>query len=151
VVWLASALAEATLVFVFMALTRPPALVAQLPTYVTGYAAVALMGGVLGTWVSITRPIKPPQQGMARRSPGGVVGLVAFLAMLVVAGCMVLAVVAVRALTPDPYDNVASLSVTTVLLLAAAVVWWIALDRNADTLERHREGMIDVLAKSADV
>jgi uncharacterized membrane protein YfcA len=101
--------------------------------------------------VSITRPIKPPQQGMARRSPGGVVGLVAFLAMLVVAGGVVLAVVAVRALTPDPYDNVASLSVTTVLLNAAAVVWWIALDRNADTLERHREGMIDVLAKSADV
>jgi cytochrome bd-type quinol oxidase subunit 2 len=88
---------------------------------------------------------------MARRSPGGVVGLVAFLAMLVVAGGVVLAVVAVRALTPDPYDNVASLSVTTVLLIAAAVVWWIALDRNADTLERHREGMIDVLAKSADV
>jgi hypothetical protein len=46
---------------------------------------------------------------------------------------------------------VASLSVTTVLLIAAAVVWWIALERNADTLERHREGMIDVLAKSADV
>jgi hypothetical protein len=151
VVWLASALLEATLVFVFMALTRPPALVAELPFYATGYAAVALMGGVLGTWVSITRPIKPPQQGMARRSPGGVVGLVAFLAMLVVAGGVVLAVVAVRALTPDPYDNVASLSVTTVLLIAAAVVWWIALERNADTLERHREGMIDVLAKSADV
>jgi hypothetical protein len=151
VVWLVSALAEAMLVFVFMALTRPRALVAQLPSYATGYAAVALIGGVMGTWVSITRPIKPPQQGMARRSPGGVVGLLAFLAMLVVAGGVVLAVFAVRALTPDAYDNVASLAVTAVLLIAAAVVWWIALDRNADTLDRHREGMIDVLAKTADV
>jgi hypothetical protein len=151
VVWLASALAEAMIVFVFMALTRPPALVAQLPAYATGYAAVALIGGVMGSWVSITRPIKPPQQGMARRSPGGVVGLLAFLAMLVVAGGVVLAVVAVRKLTPDPYHNAASLAVTSLLLVAAAAVWWIALDRNADTLEQHREGMIDVLAKSVDV
>jgi hypothetical protein len=150
VMWLASALFEATVVFVFMALTRPRQEVALLPLFATGYVAVALVGGVMGSWVSITRPIKPPQQGMARRSPGGVVGLVAFLVILLVAGAVVLAVLAVRALTPDAYDQAASLAVTTLLLLVSAAVWWIALDRNADTLERHREGMIDVLAKSAD-
>jgi hypothetical protein len=150
VVWLASALFEATVVFVFMALTRPPELVAQLPIYATGFAAVALAGGIMGTWVSITRPMKPPQQGMARRSPGGVVGLVAFIVVLLVAGLVVLAVLAARALTPAPYQNLASLAVTSSLLVVAAAVWWIALDRNADTLVLYREGMIDVLAKSAD-
>ena len=150
VVWLGSALLEASMVLTFMAVTRP-AVVAQLPMYATGFVAVALMGGVMGSWVSITRPIKPPQQGMARRSPGGVVGLLAFLAVLVVAGAVVLAVFAVRTLTPDAYDDAASLVVTSLMLIASAVVWWIALDRNADTLERHREGMIDVLAKSTDV
>ncbi len=151
VVWLASVLLEATMVFVFMAVTRPTEVFTWLPIYVTGFLTVALAGGVMGSWVSITRPIKPPTQGMARRSPGGVVGLVAFLAVLVVAGTVVLAVFAVRALTPDAYDQPASLAVTLLLLLVSAAVWWIALDRNADTLERHREGMIDVLAKSADV
>jgi hypothetical protein len=151
VVWLVSALLEATLVFVFLAVTRPAAVLAQLPMYATGFAAVALMGGVMGSWVSITRPIKPPQQGMARRSPGDIVGALAFLAVLVVAGVVVLAVFAVRAITPDAYDNAASLTVTSLMLIASAVVWWIALDRNADTLEQHREGMIDVLAKSTDV
>src|SRR5438045_8492129 len=86
VMWLASALFEAAVVFAFMGLTGPRRVAALLPLFATGYVAVALVGGVMGSWVSITRPIKPPQQGMARRSPGGVVGLVAFLAILAVAG-----------------------------------------------------------------
>lgn len=151
VVWLTSALLEATIVFVFMAVTRPAAAQVQLPMYATGFVAVALAGGVMGSWVSITRPIKPPQQGMGRRNPGGVVGLVAFVAVLAVAGAVVLAVFAVRALTPEAYKLPASIAVTTLLMFVSAAVWWIALDRNSDTLERCREGMIDVLAKSADV
>jgi hypothetical protein len=118
---------------------------------VTGYVAVALAGGVMGSWVSISRPMKPPQQGMARRSPGGVVGLLAFLAILLVAGVVIVAVLAVRALTPDAYHAPASFAVTTFMLCVSAAVWWIALDRNADLLEQKREGMIDVLAKSVDV
>lgn len=150
-VWLTTALLEAAVVFTFMAVTRPAQVLAQLPMYATGFVAVAFAGGVMGSWVSITRPMKPQERGMARRSPGGVVGLLAFLAILLVGGAVVLAVLAVRALTPDAYDAPASLAVTTVAMLVSAAVWWIAIERNADQLERHREGMINVLAKSADV
>jgi hypothetical protein len=150
IAWLTSTLAEATLVFTFITVLNPAQVLPQLLMYTTGYLAVALAGGVMGTWISITKPIKPPQQGMARRSPGGVMGLVAFLGIIVVAAAVVLAVVAVRALTPAPWHELASAVVTVLALLVSAVVWWIALDRNADVLELRREGMIDVLAKSTD-
>ena len=47
VVWLASALLEATVVFVFLAATRPSQVLPQLPLYVTGFITVALAGGVM--------------------------------------------------------------------------------------------------------
>ena len=150
VAWLTSVFTEAAVVFAFISVLHPAEVLPQLAMFTTGYVAVALAGSVMGTWVSITKPIKPPQQGMARRSPGGIMGVVAFLVILLVAGAVVLAVVAVRALTPAAYDEPASVVVTTLLMLGSAVVWWIALDRNADVLDLRREGMIDVLAKSTD-
>jgi len=150
VAWLASALAEAVVVFGFLAFTRPAAARSDLPMYAIGYLAVMLGAAVIGTWISITRPTKPRQVGMARRSPGGVMGLVGFVAVLVLGGAILLAVLAVRSLTPARYDFAASLAVTCVMFAVAFVIWWISLERNADQLETHREIMIDVLSKSAD-
>ena len=150
VAWLVSALFEATLVFGYLAATRPPDVRSQVPLYVIGYLAIVLAAAVIGSWISITRPVKPRQLGMTRRSPGGVMGLVGFVAVLVVGGGILLAVLAVRAVTPGRYHFGASLAVTSVLFTVAFVVWWISLDRNANQLELHRETMIDVLAKSAD-
>ena len=81
---------------------------------------------------------------------GCAVGLGAVLGVFVVTGALVLIVIAVRALTPDPYDELASVVTTSILACAAAGVWWIGVERNADSLERGREKMIDMLAKSVD-
>jgi len=67
-----------------------------------------------------------------------------------IAGALAFAVYVVRSLTPDAYDEAASLAVTSLAACAAAVVWWIGLDRNADVVEQSRERMIDVLAKASD-
>jgi cytochrome bd-type quinol oxidase subunit 2 len=94
--------------------------------------------------------MRPPERGLGRRSPGGVAGVGAVLGMFAMTGALILAVVAVRSLTPDAYDEIASLVVTSLAACAAAGVWWIGIDRNADVFEQNRERMIDALAKSAD-
>ena len=149
VAWLLSAAIEAAVVFTFLVVSRPAAR-GDVPMYVLGYLAVMLTAAAIGSWISITKPVKPRQVGMTRRSPGGIVGVVGFLSVLAIGAGVVLAVVAVRALTPAPEHPVASLAATAALLLVACGVWWISLDRNAGQLETHREVMIDVLAKSAD-
>ncbi len=150
VVWLVGAFLEAGLAFAALAALRPTSVVPFLPVMITGYAAVTFAGGALGTWVSITRPSKPQERGLSRRGPGGVVGLFAYLAVLVLAGTIVLAVVATRSLAPDAYDDLASLLVTSVAVIVCAALWWLSLERNADELERHREQMIGEIAKTAD-
>jgi hypothetical protein len=133
-----------------LAIARGRAVVTHLPMVATGWLALALTSAVMGTWVSARFPMRPPERGMGRRSPGGVVGMSAVIGMLAVAGALILVVVAVRKLTPDPYDELASVIVTSLAACAAAVVWWIGLERNADVVEQSRERMIDTLAKSPD-
>jgi H+/Cl- antiporter ClcA len=116
----------------------------------TGWLALALMSAVTGTWVSARFPTRPPERGLGRRSPGGAVGIAALLGTLVAGGVLILAVLAVRSLTPDPYDELASVIVTSLAACVAAGVWWIGLERNADVVEQSRERMIDTLAKSPD-
>ena len=148
--WFTSALLEATFVFGALTLFRTAKVLPRLPLFVTGWLALALTSGVLGTWISARFPMRPPERGLGRRSPGGAAGAGALLGMLVIAGALILAVVAARALTPEPWKETASLVVTSLAACTAAAVWWIGLERNADTLEQNRERMIDVLAKSSD-
>lgn len=149
-VWMASALLEAAVVFAWMVARSPATILPQLPMLASGYLAMLLAGSVLGTWVSIAKPIKPPQRGMARRSPGGLIGLGAVLVLLLLGGAIVVVVMGARSVTPDAHDLLASTLVTLVFLSLASAIWWIGLERNADLLDTHREGMIDVLAKSSD-
>lgn len=149
-VWMASALLEAALVFAWMVARSPATILPQLPMLASGYLALLLAGSVLGTWVSIAKPIKPPQRGMTRRSPGGLVGLGAVLALMLLGGAIVVTVMGARSVTPDAHDLLAGTVVTLVFMGVASAIWWIALERNADLLDTHREGMIDVLAKSSD-
>ncbi|MEQ1831914.1 MAG: hypothetical protein ABL977_02580 [Candidatus Eisenbacteria bacterium] len=148
--WMASALLEATIVFAWMTVRSPATIVPQLPMLASGYLATLFAGSALGTWVSISKPVKPPQQGMARRSPGGLIGLGAVLVLLLLAGAIIVTVLGARSVAPAEQDLLASTVVTLAFMAAAAAVWWIALERNADLLEVKREGMIDVLAKSVD-
>jgi hypothetical protein len=122
----------------------------HLAVVATGWTALSLASSVLGTWFSARFPMKPPERGLGRRSPGGVAGFGALLAILAIAGALILAVVAARALAPDSWKETASLVVTTLAACAAVAVWWIGIDRNADVVEQNRERMIDVLAKSSD-
>src|SRR5262249_10202679 len=102
------------------------------------------------TWVSIRFPIRPPERGLGRRSPGGPAALGALIGMLALAGALVTMVIAVRALTPSAYRGAASLLVTTLAACAAAGVWGLTLERNAAQPDQGREQMIDTLAKSPD-
>jgi hypothetical protein len=148
--WLASAFVEATVVFTALSFTRGEAFRSQLPTYLTGYLALAFTAGVIGTVLSIRRPTKPPAQGMGRRNADTVGGLLGLLAILLTLGVVVLLIVAARALTPPAWHLAASTVVTSTLMLMAMGLWWIAQDRCATMLDANRERMIDVLAKSAD-
>ena len=74
----------------------------------------------------------------------------ALLGMFAIAGALILAVVAARSLAPEPMKETVSLVVTSLAVCVAAFVWWIGLERNADALERNRERLIDVLAKTPD-
>ena len=148
--WFLSALLEMIVILGLMVAMRPAQALPHLPLLATGWLALALVAMVAGTWVSVQHPMRPPERGLARRNPGGAVGLGAVLGVFVVTGALVLIVIAVRALTPDPYDELASVVTTSILACAAAGVWWIGVERNADSLERGREKMIDMLAKSVD-
>ena len=148
--WVASALHEAVLVLGTLAAFRARNVLPHLPVMATAWLAMALSSGVLGTWVSARFPMRPPERGLGRRSPGGAAGLGALLGVFAIAGALAFAVYVVRSLTPDAYDEAASLAVTSLAACAAAVVWWIGLDRNADVVEQSRERMIDVLAKASD-
>jgi hypothetical protein len=151
IAWFASALAEAVFIFGALAIARGRTVITHLPMVTTGWLALALTSAVAGTWVSARFPTRPPERGLGRRSPGGAVGIAAVVGMLVASGVLILAVVAVRSLTPDPYDELASVIVTSLAACVAAGVWWIGLERNADVVEHSRERMIDALAKSSDV
>lgn len=148
--WFLSALLEAVVILGTLVVLRTSKVLPHLPLVATGWLALALSSGVLGAWISIRYPMRPPERGLGRRSPGGIAGVSALLAMFALTGALVLAVIAVRALTPNPYDEVASVVVTSLAAIVAAGVWWIGIDRNADTLEQCREKMIDTLAKSPD-
>jgi hypothetical protein len=148
--WFLSALLEAVVILGTLVALRTSKVLPHLPLVATGWLALALASGVLGAWISIRYPMRPPERGMGRRSPGGIAGVSALLAMFALTGALILAVIAVRALTPDAYDEVASVIVTLLAAIAGAGVWWIGIDRNADTLEQYREKMIDTLAKSSD-
>ena len=148
--WFVSALLEATFVFGALTLFRTARVLPRLPLVITGWLALALTSAVLGTWISARFPMRPPERGLGRRSPGGPAGAGALLGMLAIAGALILAVVAARALAPDPGKEIASLVVTSLAACAAAVVWWLGIERNADVVEQNRERMIDVLAKSSD-
>lgn len=150
VAWLAGAFLEATIAFAGMVVIRSTHMVQDLPLMVSGYLAVVFVGAMLGTWVSIAHPKKPPSSGVSRRSPGGVVGLGVYLAILVVAAAILLGVVVVRSLAPDPLDAPASLGFTVFTLVVCASLWWLSMTRHADALERRRERMIDELAKSTE-
>ena len=148
--WLTTALFEGLIIFGVMLAFRASRVLPHLALVMTGWLALTLAAGVMGTWVSIRHPIRPPERGLARRSPGGAVGLTAVLGMFAATGALTLGVVAVRALTPEPFKEAASVTLTTLCALAAAALWWIGVERNADELERGRERMIDVLAKGSD-
>ena len=148
--WFVSALVEAAVVFGALTAFRTAKVLPHLPVVATGWLALSLASVVLGTWISARFPMRPPERGLGRRSPGGVAGVGAVLGMFAITGALILAVVAVRSLTPDAYDEIASLVVTSLAACAAAGVWWIGIDRNADVFEQNRERMIDALAKSAD-
>jgi len=148
--WFMSALLEAVVVIGTLTAVRTAKVLPHLPVVATAWLALVLSSGVLGTWVSARFPMRPPERGLGRRSPGGVAGVGAVLGMFAMSGALVLAVVAVRSLTPDAYDEMASLVVTSLAACAAAGVWWIGLERNADIVEQNRERMIDMLAKSSD-
>ena len=148
--WLMSTFAEAGITFAVIAAIRPDRFLPELPVFITGYAAVTFAAAALGTWVSIVHPVKMQERGLARRSPGGVMGLLAYLGVLVIAVALVLAVMATRSVTPDAHEPLASWLVTVVLLVVSVAVWWLALERHSDELERGREKMIDVLTKTAD-
>jgi len=149
--WFVSALIEAVAVLGTLAVMRAAQVLPHLAVVATGWIALSLASSVLGTWFSARFPTKPPERGLGRRSPGGVAGFGALLAILAIAGALILAVVAARALAPDSWKETASLVVTTLAACAAVAVWWIGIDRNADVVEQNRERMIDVLAKSSDV
>ena len=148
--WFVSALIEAVAVLGTLAVMRAAQVLPHLAVVATGWIALSLASSVLGTWFSARFPMKPPERGLGRRGPGGVAGFGALLAILAIAGALILAVVAARALAPDPWKETASLVVTTLAACAAVAVWWIGIDRNADVVEQNRERMIDVLAKSSD-
>ncbi len=150
VAWVTGSLLEAALAFAILLALRPASVLPSLGLMATGYLAVVFVGGAFGTWVSIVHPTRARTEGMSRRGPGGIVGLLAYLAVLVVAAAIVLGVVAARSLTPDAYDGAASLVVTTLALLACFAIWWISLSRHADELERQREKMIEAIAKGSD-
>ena len=148
--WFTFALLEAAFIFTALVVLRGQPVLQHLGLVVTGWLAMLLASALFGTWISASHPTRPPERGLGRRSPGGLVGVGAVFVMLALAGALVLAVFAVRALTPDRYDELASQLVVTLAAGVAAGAWWIGLERNADTLERCREKMIDTLAKSSD-
>ena len=148
--WLVSALVEAAVVIGTLTLMRAPQVLPHLALVATGWVALSLASGVLGTWFSASFPTKPPERGLGRRSPGGAAGFGALIGILAMAGALVLAVVAARALAPAAWKETASLVVTTVAACAAAGVWWLGIERNADVVEQNRERMIDVMSKSSD-
>ena len=149
--WVATVLLEAVVVFATLSVIQGPSFAAQLPTYVPGYLAVVLIAGVVGMNVSISQPVKAPDKGMARRNPGGLIGIGGFFAVLLSALAVGLLVYAARILTPDPFDPLASAMVALLSLAVATGVAAISIERSADLLERKRERMIDVLARSADI
>ena len=148
--WFVSALLEATVVLGALTLLRTAKVLPHLAVVASGWLALALASSVLGTWISARFPMRPPERGLGRRSPGGPAGAGALLGMLAIAAALILAVVAVRSLAPEAWKETASLVVTSLAVCAAAAVWWIGLERNADVVEQNRERMIDVLAKSSD-
>lgn len=149
--WCASTLLEATIVFAGLSYLRGAAFASQLPTYVPAYLAVLLVAGVIGTNISIRQPMKAPEKGMGRRSPGGLIGIGGFFAIVLTALAIGLMVFAARILVPDAHDALASCIVATMALAATAAIAWISLERSADLLEQKREKLIDVMARSADV
>ena len=149
--WFASALLEMLVIVTVLAIVRPASVLPHLPLVVTAWLALACVGAVAGTWVSVRHPTRPPERGLGRRGPGGAVGIGAVLAVFLAAGAIALAVVAVRSLTPDRYDELASALATTLLACAAAAVWWVGVERNADAMEQGREKMINVLSKGPDL
>lgn len=148
--WLVTLLIETVIAFGLLSALHPTTFLPEVPMYLTGYLAVALVAGVIGMNVSIRQPVKAPERGMARRSPGGLIGLGGFLAVMATVLAIALVVVAVRAISPAAYDRSASIAVTSVALVIALVIAWISLDRGADLLEQRRERLIDVLTKTAD-
>jgi len=150
VAWLASTLVEATIAFTLIALIRRSNVVPLLPLMISGYLAVVFIAASLGTWVSIAHPRKAPTQGVSRRSPGGIIGIGVYLAILAVAGAVLLGVVVVRSLAPDAYDAPASLGFTCFVLVVCVALWWLSMSRHADELERRRERMVEELAKSTE-
>lgn len=149
-VWLLSTVVQIGIALGVATALRPARYLPQLPLFLTGYGALLFAAAAIGTWVSINRPTAPRGRGFGRRGPGGAAGLFAFLVVMAAAAAVVLAVVAARSLTPDAYDGVVSVAVTSTLLMISAALWWIAMDRHADELERGRERMLDVLTKRPD-
>jgi hypothetical protein len=148
--WLGSTFVEAGVTFTAITLMRPGRFLPDLTLMVLGYAALAFVAAAVGTWVSIKRPVKARERGLSRRSPGGIMGLFAYLAVLALGALLVLMVLAARSLTPDRFDALASHAVAILALVVCAGLWWLAMERHADELERSREKLLDVIAKTAD-
>jgi hypothetical protein len=119
-----------------------------LGAFALGYAALGLVAAALGTWMSITHPVQPPQRGMARRNPGGVIGVLALLCVVAAGGVIVGMVALARWLAPPSLDALAGALAGAVCLAVAAVLWWVSLERNAETFEAGREKLIEVLART---
>jgi len=150
VAWLATAFLEGAFTFAALTAVRPDRFARELPLLVPAFAALAFASAVVGTWVSIAHPTKPRERGLARRGPGGLTGILAYFAVLVMAAALVLTVLAARSLTPEPFRPLAGPLTALVALVLAAGVWWIGLERHADSLERSRERLITVLARTSD-
>lgn len=148
--WLLTTLLQGAFVILCLSLVNPAEIVPWLPVLVPGFVAVALIASVIGAAVSITQPVRPPQQGLGSRNPGGLVGMLGYLAMLIVSGAMVGLVWAVRRLASDAWDLPASLVACGVALGFAWLVWSIGLDRLASLFEARRERLLDVLARTGD-
>ena len=128
-------------------------------TMLMGAFAIALVSLAVGTSVSLRRPTRARQRGMAMRGNTGWAGFAYSFGIFAAAGAVGGLIWGARWLTAREFAvhargqaaaDVVGLALSVLMLAAAFAIWWRSLDLNARTLVESREKLIEALARSSD-
>lgn len=146
--YLITVLAQTALMFAVVAVVGLPFEPVLATTAILAAIAVVMLALVVGNHYSIANPTKPASRGFARRGGSQLASLVGVFVLVLAAASVVGLLWLVRHLVGPQAEGPAGIASAAVIAAGCIALWWTSVQRSATAFLKHRENLIEVLARA---